>query len=97
MTQFLFEGYFGLKFINDLEQRTEVRSTQVYLSEEDNLRILETNNLDLKLYEFAKDLFYRRVHALERTLNKSVDDYFDKAQCEEKWKNKKKNHWGVVC
>ena len=79
-TQFLFEKTFGLKFNGLFEQKTGThveRADRVLLSERDKERIAEANSLDVRLLEFAKELFYKRVEYFEKKLGYTVEDYFD--------------------
>ncbi|KAL3848443.1 hypothetical protein ACJMK2_019300 [Sinanodonta woodiana] len=65
-TQKLFEYTFSLKFINDFVQFNVTRSDQTKITEEQKRKILDVNRLDIKLYQYAKDLFFQRVREMKR-------------------------------
>ena len=62
-SQFLFEKTFGIKFIRPFTQTNteETRSGEVALDSLTVDRIKELVSLDIKLYSFAKDLFFKRL------------------------------------
>ncbi|XP_071991541.1 heparan-sulfate 6-O-sulfotransferase 3 [Engystomops pustulosus] len=59
-TQYLFERTFNLKFISPFTQFNTTRASNVDIDEWSRERIKELNYLDMKLYEYAKDLFIQR-------------------------------------
>ncbi|XP_056595030.1 heparan-sulfate 6-O-sulfotransferase 1-B [Triplophysa dalaica] len=68
-TQYLFERTFHLKFIRPFLQYNSTRAAGVDLENETIQRIEELNDLDMKLYDYAKDLFQQRYqykHMLDR-------------------------------
>ncbi|KAG9283479.1 heparan-sulfate 6-O-sulfotransferase 1-B [Astyanax mexicanus] len=68
-TQYLFERTFRLRFIRPFVQYNSTRAAGVDLEEGTIRRIEELNELDMRLYDYAKDLFQQRYmykHMLER-------------------------------
>ncbi len=68
-TQYLFERTFHLKFIRPFMQFNSTRAAGVDLGNDTIQRIEELNDLDMKLYDYAKDLFLQRYqykHMLDR-------------------------------
>ncbi|XP_051969942.1 heparan-sulfate 6-O-sulfotransferase 1-B-like [Xyrauchen texanus] len=68
-TQYLFERTFHLKFIRPFMQYNSTRAAGVDLDNDMIQRIEELNDLDMKLYDYAKDLFQQRYqykHMLDR-------------------------------
>ncbi|XP_069473952.1 heparan-sulfate 6-O-sulfotransferase 1 isoform X1 [Ambystoma mexicanum] len=59
-TQYLFERTFNLKFIRPFMQYNNTRAGGVDLDNTTIQRIEELNELDMKLYDYAKDLFQQR-------------------------------------
>ncbi|KAM4771993.1 heparan-sulfate 6-O-sulfotransferase 1 [Rhinophrynus dorsalis] len=59
-TQYLFERTFNLKFIRPFMQYNNTRAGGVDLDNGTIQRIEELNDLDMKLYDYAKDLFQQR-------------------------------------
>lgn len=66
-TQRLFEHTFNLNFIDDFEQYDKTHSGKAtkFISEEQFKKIKELNDLDVKLYQFAKELFFQRLGVME--------------------------------
>ncbi|KAK6195799.1 hypothetical protein SNE40_001154 [Patella caerulea] len=60
-SQLLFEETFNVPFIDDFEQKEDTKGSKVKVDSYME-RLKERNYLDIKLYEFAKDLFFWRVH-----------------------------------
>ncbi len=60
-TQFLFERTFGLHFITAFTQINGTRAAGVTVGTSTRRRIEELNALDMQLYEYARELFSRRV------------------------------------
>lgn len=60
-TQFLFERTFGLHFIAAFTQINGTRAAGVTVGTSTRRRIEELNALDVQLYEYATELFSRRV------------------------------------
>ena len=60
-SQQLFEYTFGLEFIEPFAQLSVTHSDKAKLTDEETDRVLKLNLLDIKLYQFAKDLFLQRV------------------------------------
>ena len=75
-SQFLFEQTFGLRFIQNFEQRQDMHATQVNMTDEMEEMINKRNHLDLRLYDLATELFHRRVRHMEKKLGYSVEEYF---------------------
>ncbi|KAL7835306.1 hypothetical protein SRHO_G00276530 [Serrasalmus rhombeus] len=68
-TQYLFERTFRLRFIRPFVQYNSTRAAGVDLDEGTVRHIEELNELDMRLYDYAKDLFQQRYmykHMLER-------------------------------
>ncbi|XP_018119477.1 heparan-sulfate 6-O-sulfotransferase 1 isoform X2 [Xenopus laevis] len=59
-TQYLFERTFNLKFIRPFMQYNNTRAGGVDLDNDTIQRIEELNDLDMQLYDYAKDLFQQR-------------------------------------
>lgn len=59
-TQYLFERTFNLKFIRPFMQYNSTRAGGVEVDEDTIRRIEELNELDMQLYDYAKDLFQQR-------------------------------------
>ncbi|XP_041119490.1 heparan-sulfate 6-O-sulfotransferase 1 [Polyodon spathula] len=59
-TQYLFERTFNLKFIRPFMQYNSTRAAGVDVDNDTILRIEELNDLDMQLYDYAKDLFQQR-------------------------------------
>lgn len=59
-TQYLFERTFNLKFIRPFMQYNSTRAGGVEVDEDTIRRIEELNDLDMQLYDYAKDLFQQR-------------------------------------
>ena len=60
-SQQLFEHTFDLEFKEKFMQLPITHSDKAKLSEKELARVLELNKLDVKLYQYAKDLFLQRV------------------------------------
>ncbi|XP_005995567.1 heparan-sulfate 6-O-sulfotransferase 1-A [Latimeria chalumnae] len=68
-TQFLFERTFNLKFIRPFMQYNSTRAGGVEVDNDTIQQIEELNDLDMQLYDYAKDLFqqrYQYIRQLER-------------------------------
>nr|XP_032827699.1 heparan-sulfate 6-O-sulfotransferase 1-like [Petromyzon marinus] len=68
-TQFLFERTFQLRFIAPFTQYNATRAAGVDVPNATMARIRELNDMDVQLYEYARDLFlqrYQRARRLER-------------------------------
>ncbi|KAJ8279225.1 hypothetical protein COCON_G00062910 [Conger conger] len=59
-TQYLFERTFRLRFIRPFVQYNSTRAGGVDVDNDTILRIEELNELDVQLYDYAKDLFQQR-------------------------------------
>ncbi|KAJ8384298.1 hypothetical protein AAFF_G00206550 [Aldrovandia affinis] len=59
-TQYLFERTFHLRFIRPFMQYNSTRAAGVDVDNDTILRIEELNELDMQLYDYAKDLFQQR-------------------------------------
>ncbi|KAJ3612979.1 hypothetical protein NHX12_019236, partial [Muraenolepis orangiensis] len=59
-TQFLFERTFHLRFIRPFMQYNSTRAAGVDLDNSTIQRIEELNELDMELYDYARDLFQQR-------------------------------------
>ncbi|KAK3567868.1 hypothetical protein QTP86_027335, partial [Hemibagrus guttatus] len=59
-TQYLFERTFHLKFIRPFVQYNSTRAAGVDLDNDTIQRIEELNELDVQLYDYARDLFQQR-------------------------------------
>lgn len=91
-SQMLFEKTFNLKFSNDFAQ-SEDNKTRVFISKlpSDTIdRIIELNSLDMKLYNYALDLFVDRCNRLAIT-NECVKRRVDQLG-EPKLLEQNKNH-----
>ena len=75
-SQFLFEHTLGIRFINALEQRENTHVAKLKMTKEMVNLVIRTNQQDIELYQFAKDLFYQRVANMEKRLGYSVQEYF---------------------
>ncbi|KAG5268710.1 hypothetical protein AALO_G00215560 [Alosa alosa] len=68
-TQYLFERTFHLRFIRPFVQFNSTRASGVDLDNGTIRRIEELNELDMQLYDYARDLFqqrYQYTHMLDR-------------------------------
>uniref|UniRef100_A0A4W5MIS9 Heparan-sulfate 6-O-sulfotransferase n=1 Tax=Hucho hucho TaxID=62062 RepID=A0A4W5MIS9_9TELE len=68
-TQFLFERTFRLRFIRPFVQYNSTRAAGVDLDNDTVARIEELNDMDMQLYDYARDLFqqrYQYTRQLER-------------------------------
>ena len=79
-TQYLFESTFGLRFVRDFFQYNHTHAGEVGISHRQRRQIVKLNQLDVDLYRFAKDLFFRRLqNALredaKRRISAIVDGY----------------------
>ena len=61
-TQYLFEQTFNLKFRDAFKQLESTRARSVNLTESEKAEVLRHNELDIQVYQFAKDLFFQRYH-----------------------------------
>ncbi|ELK36950.1 Peroxisomal acyl-coenzyme A oxidase 1 [Myotis davidii] len=61
-TQYLFERTFNLKFIRPFMQYNSTRAGGVEVDADTVRRIEELNDLDVQLYDYARDLFQQRYH-----------------------------------
>ncbi|XP_060071261.1 heparan-sulfate 6-O-sulfotransferase 1-like [Ylistrum balloti] len=73
-TQNLFEHTFNLKFIEDFEQHNATHRKRLPLTEEIMAKIKLYNNLDMQLYQFARELFQRRVEKMKDDLRLETED-----------------------
>ena len=64
-TQYMFEHTFKLKFIEDFVQRNVTHAAETKLTDEQQKKVLEVNRLDIELYQYAKDLFFQRLHYMQ--------------------------------
>ncbi|XP_011608795.1 heparan-sulfate 6-O-sulfotransferase 2 isoform X2 [Takifugu rubripes] len=62
-TQYLFERTFNLEFITPFTQANGTRASGVEVPPKTQQRILQLNQWDLELYEYARDLFLQRFQA----------------------------------
>ena len=60
-TQFLFEHTFNLKFMSSFLQYNSTSTKRARISEGQKERLIERNTLDIRLYQFARDLFFQRL------------------------------------
>lgn len=79
----LFEYMFGMRFTDEfaIRQDDELRSEREMdlLSESDIQRIKEVNYLDMKLYDYAKKIFFERINKMKMNsslLRNSWQRYF---------------------
>ncbi|KAK3096235.1 hypothetical protein FSP39_024815 [Pinctada imbricata] len=68
-TQQLFEHTFHIHFVEDFVQLNETHSQRANPTKEQWDKIIKVNSLDIKLYQFAKDLFLQRVETMKKALN----------------------------
>lgn len=59
-TQYLFERTFNLEFITPFTQANGTRASNVEIPPKTQQRILQLNQWDVELYEYARDLFLQR-------------------------------------
>jgi len=76
-TQFLFEHLFGINFVENFEQREKTHISNINISKDMIRKIVQSNALDFELYQFAKELFDKRVALMEEKMSYSVDTYFE--------------------
>ena len=68
-SQYLFERTFGVKFRRDFFQYNHTHASEAGISHRQQRQILKLNELDVDLYQFAKDLFSQR---LQKTLREDT-------------------------
>jgi len=64
-TQFMFENTFDLDFLDDFEQREHSTAQSTNLTAETEQKILILNALDVELYQFAQQLFEKRLSQMK--------------------------------
>ena len=68
-TQYLFERTFRLKFVKDFVQFNHTHASQVEISPKENQKRYELNKLDIELYNYARELFFKQLKfAIEKDL-----------------------------
>ncbi|CAD5114684.1 DgyrCDS3729 [Dimorphilus gyrociliatus] len=70
-SQFLFERTFNVKFLVNFLTINNSRADRAEISSKDLEAIHEANELDFKLYDYAKELFFKRFNQIKK-------DYFMK-------------------
>ena len=60
-SQMLFEYTFGVRFVRPFTQKTPKNRTTLYSNEETSL-VIKKNQLDMRLYKYATDLFWERIN-----------------------------------
>ena len=60
-TQYLFERAFGLKFRRDFVQFNHSHAREVDISQLQRSEISRRNQLDIELYRYGRELFFRRL------------------------------------
>ncbi|KAJ8274377.1 hypothetical protein COCON_G00090020 [Conger conger] len=78
-TQYLFERTFHLRFIRPFMQYNSTRAAGVDVDNDTILRIEELNELDMQLYDYAKDLFQQR-YQYKRQLDRREQRLRNQAQ-----------------
>ncbi|CAG5131957.1 unnamed protein product [Candidula unifasciata] len=74
-SQSLFEKKFnGLKFTKQMVNKRSRSANYVTLSEKHWALIVEKNHLDVRLYQYAKDLFLQRLELVNITAHREDDD-----------------------
>lgn len=64
-SQYIFEETFNLQFKKAFEQSNDTHANAEPLTEEERAMVMEVNGLDIQLYEFAQELFFRRLTYME--------------------------------
>lgn len=70
LTQTLFENTFNVKFNITLTQRNST-GARSFTNKQQMERILYQNRLDIELYKYAKELFFKRVNQMQQTSPKN--------------------------
>ncbi|KAJ8278079.1 hypothetical protein GJAV_G00083590 [Gymnothorax javanicus] len=78
-TQYLFERTFRLRFIRPFVQYNSTRAAGVDVDNDTILRIEELNDLDVQLYDYAKDLFQQR-YQYKRQLDRRQQRLLQRSQ-----------------
>lgn len=73
-TQYMFEKTFKLKFLEDFEQRNETTASRADVSEEQLKEVKDLNNLDIELYQYAKELFLQRLKLMQEQEGDTTED-----------------------
>ncbi|RUS73685.1 hypothetical protein EGW08_018547 [Elysia chlorotica] len=76
-SQFLFEHTLGIRFIKSLDQREDTHVAKLNMTKEMVDLVRRSNQQDIELYRFARELFHQRVVDMERRLGYTVEEYFD--------------------
>ncbi|RUS73939.1 hypothetical protein EGW08_018296 [Elysia chlorotica] len=76
-SQFLFEHTLGIRFIKSLDQREDTHVAKLNMTKEMVDLVRRTNQQDIELYRFARELFHQRVVDMEKRLGYTVEEYFD--------------------
>lgn len=78
-SQQLFEHTFDLEFKEKFVQLPITHSDKAKLSDKQLARVLELNELDVKLYQYAKDLFLQRVKFMKQQKKdySALDEYME--------------------
>lgn len=78
-SQYLFEKTFGMKFRHSFVQLSveETRAGAITVDKQNLTRIQELNSLDIKLYSFAKKLFFERLEYFKSKGSSQIKDSYD--------------------
>ena len=63
-SQYLFEKTFHMRFIDNFEQFSVTHANRANVSDSQRVQVLGTNRLDVELYQYAKELFMKRLHKM---------------------------------
>jgi len=77
-SQFLFENVFKLRFTKSLSSWNISKSSHILPANKQIERIRELNNIDIKLYDFALNLFEERLKQIRKNLN--LSPFYNDAQ-----------------
>ena len=77
-TQYMFERIFNVRFVRDFSQYKETHAGKVNVTQQQWQEVVSLNKIDVELYRYAKDLFFRRLQEIQkedmslRTTNSSI-------------------------
>ena len=99
-SQYLFSWTFGFNFKDDIEHRNSTHVSRDVISEAEIKNITTANRYDMQLYQFAKKLFFTRLHhAVDydkkygKIVPKAVEE--DVLQFLEQWRKMLTQLWDV--
>lgn len=64
-TKYMFEKTFNLRFSQNFVQLNQTHATKAQLTEDQQQKIKNLNKLDIELYQFARELFFKRLEKIK--------------------------------